>query len=282
MTPDRPPAKFIIVAPYVFDHLDSIRGVLNRAPCGLITDVDGTISHTALTPQEAEVTPLNHHYLSLICHRLALVAAVSGRAAVEVKNMIKIEEIVYVGNHGLERWSGGRSRFSGSVRRYSRMIEAAVKELAPLLWLEGIRIENKGVTATIHYRLCPEPELAKRKVLAAIDHSRRAKRLRIKQGRMAIELVPPVDINKGTATRDLIKEYKLQGGLYLGDDLTDIDAFRAIHAATLELNFQGLAIGITSQETPETLAAEADFTLNGVNDVEHFLKWMSETIPGPG
>ena len=93
---------------------------------------------------------------------------------------------------------------------------------------------------------------------------------------MAIDLLPPVEVNKGTATLDLIQEYNLQGGIYLGDDLTDVDAFKAIHAASHDLDFQGFAIGIISQEMPEKLVAEADFTLNGVSDVEGFLRWMSQ------
>ena len=101
------------------------------------------------------------------------------------------------------------------------------------------------------------------------------------RGKMAINLIPPVEVNKGTTTLELIREYNLHGGIYLGDDVTDIDAFRAIHAASRDSNFQGLAIGVTSHEMPETLVAEADFTLNGVNDVERFLKWLSETAAQP-
>ncbi|GAH64264.1 unnamed protein product, partial [marine sediment metagenome] len=41
--------------------------------------------------------------------------------------------------------------------------------------------------------------------------------------------------------------------------------------------FQGFAVGITSQEMPDTLTEEVDFTLNGVDDVERFLKWLSQT-----
>ena len=68
----------------------------------------------------------------------------------------------------------------------------------------------------------------------------------------------------------------MRGGIYLGDDLTDVDAFKAMHAASHDLDFQGFAIGITSPEMPEKLVSEADFTLNGVSDVEDFLRWMSQ------
>jgi len=263
--------------PYAFDNLDSIKKVLKRSPFGLITDVDGTISQTASTPQQAKVSPLCRYYLSNLCHHLALVAAISGRPAAEVRNMIKIDDVVYIGNHGLERWSESHSEFTKDAQDYSRVIKAAIKELTPLLPMKGIIVENKGVTASIHYRLCHNPQSVKENILTAIENSPHAKSLRIMQGRMIIELLPPVKVNKGTATLDLIQEYSLQGGIYLGDDLTDVDAFRAIHAACRDLDFQGFAIGITSQEMPKALAEEADFTLNGINDVECFLKWFSQT-----
>ena len=267
---------------YLFNHLDLIEKALRRSPFGLITDVDGTISKTAPTPQEAEVSLPCRQYLSTLCHHLALVAAISGRPAIEAKNMIKIDRLVYIGNHGLERWSEGHSELKKGVKAYLKVIKAVIEELTPLLPIEGIRIENKGITATTHYRLCPNPELAERNILAALEDSSQAKRLQIMPGKMSINLLPPLAVNKGTTVLELIQEYSLQGGIYMGDEITDIDAFRAIHTACRDLDFQGFAIGITSQEMPERLVAEADFTLNGVNDVERFLKWLSQTAPRSG
>ena len=263
--------------PYVFDHLDLIKEALRRSPFGLITDIDGTISQTAPTPQQAEVSPLCRQYLSALCNYLALVAAISGRPTVQVRSMMNIDGMVYIGNHGLERWSEGHSEFTRDVQGYFRVIKAAIKELTPLLAMKGISIENKGVTASIHYRLYHDPQSAERHILAAIENSPHARGLRTIQERMAIDLIPPVKVNKGTATLDLIQEYNLQSGVYLGDDLTDVDAFRAIHTACRDLDFQGFAIGITSQEMPDRLTEEVDFTLNGVGDVERFLKWLSQT-----
>ena len=266
--------------PYVFDHLGLIEELLRRFPFGLITDVDGTISPTAPTPQQAKVSPLCRRYLSTLCNQLALVAAISGRLAVEVKNMVGIDGVVYIGNHGLERWTEGHSEFPKDGQDYSRIVKAAIEELAPLLSsIDGISIQDKGVTATIHYRLCPEPQLAERQILTAVENSPQARGLRIMREKMAIDLLPPVKADKGTATLHLIQEYKLHGGIYLGDDLTDIDAFRAIRDASHDLDFRGFAIGIISLEMPEEVEAEADFTLNGVNDVERFLKWLSQTAP---
>jgi trehalose 6-phosphate phosphatase len=95
---------------------------------------------------------------------------------------------------------------------------------------------------------------------------------------MVIDLIPPIEINKGTAVADLIREHNLRGGIYLGDDLTDIDAFRAIHTAGRNLDFHGFALGITSHEMPRDFIQEVDFTLSGVDDVERFLKWMFQSV----
>jgi trehalose 6-phosphate phosphatase len=68
----------------------------------------------------------------------------------------------------------------------------------------------------------------------------------------------------------------------LGDDLTDIDAFKIIRTVSRGQDFRGLAIGVISREMPENLVAESDFTLNGVSDVARFLGWLSQTVAPPG
>ena len=265
--------------PYALDHLNLIKEVLRRSPLGLITDIDGTISEIAPTPREARVSPLCRRYLAVLCHQLALVAAVSGRAAAAVRDMVGLEGVVYIGNHGLERWAKHSIEPSDSARDYSRMIKSALAELSSQLPMEGVTIENKGLSLTIHYRLSPEPEIAEREILSAVAASEWARDLRVVRGKLALDLLPPVKVNKGTALLDLIQEYNLQGGIYLGDDLTDIDAFSAIHDAARNPEFRGFAIGVTSAEMPERLVTESDFTLNGVGDVVRFLSWMSRNVP---
>jgi len=74
--------------------------------------------------------------------------------------------------------------------------------------------------------------------------------------------------------RDLIAGYNLGGGVYIGDESTDIDAFKAIHAANRRPDFLGFALAVLSGETPPAVAAEADFTLDGTADVARFLEWL--------
>ena len=263
--------------PSIFNNLDMVEKLVRQKAFGLITDVDGTISPSAPTPRQARVSPLCHSYLSILCNYLTLVAALSGRPATEVKDMLNIDGMVYVGNHGLERWVEGRSEFMEEARAYGKVIEALAEELNSLLSIEGIIIENKRITATVHYRLCNDRQSVKRKVMATIEKSPHASSLRIIQdSKYAINILPPVQMDKGTCILSLVKEYDLRGGIYIGDDVTDIYAFRAIRTATHDLDFHGYAIGVTSPEMPAELTAEADFTLDGVGDVERFLKWVAD------
>ena len=99
---------------------------------GLMTDVDGTISRTALTPQEATVSPICHEHLSFLTGKLTLVAAISGRPSKQIEEMARIPGMVYVGNHGLERLVEGRYEASSEVRESSRVIRTALDRLKPV------------------------------------------------------------------------------------------------------------------------------------------------------
>ena len=263
---------------YAFDHLDRICEVLNKSPLGLITDVDGTISRIAPTPQAARVSPLCRRYLSLLRDKLSLLAVISGRPAAQLKDMIGIDGIVYIGAHGMERWVRNHAELSPDARPYIPVIDSVIREVSPRLSVEGVSIENKGAAVTFHYRLASRSRVAEEEILNAVKASDTAKGLRVIRGKMAVELLAPVEINKGSATLGLIREYKLRGAIYLGDDATDIDAFKAVHNTSDTTGFQGFAIGVTGRERPEGLIEEADFTLKGVRDVGRFLKWLSQNV----
>ncbi len=79
---------------------------LQASRIGLITDVDGTISPIVNTPSAAQVTPQARARLRELQNIITLVAVISGRAAVDVRDRVGIAKLVYVGNHGMERWNG--------------------------------------------------------------------------------------------------------------------------------------------------------------------------------
>ncbi|MDD5083240.1 MAG: trehalose-phosphatase [Dehalococcoidales bacterium] len=249
---------------------------IQQLPFGLITDLDGTISPIAPTFQQARVSPLCRHYLTQLSKQLALVAVISGRPVAEARSMVSIQGITYFGNHGLERWHNGHSEFTERSRPYFEVMPAVVAELTSQLHIPGINMENKGVTASIHYRRCPDHHSAEQSILTAIASSPHARNLRVIREKMAMDLLPPIEENKGTAVRRLMREYNLRGLVYLGDDLTDVDAFHVIHSVSDDLNCLGLAIGIVGPELQAELEQQSDLVLYGVREVERFLKWLCQ------
>lgn len=263
----------------IFHHLDAVEELLAFTRFGLLTDVDGTISEIAPSPAEAEVSPLCQRALERLVDKLDLVAAISGRPALEVRDMVGVEGVVYLGNHGLE-WldKKGKLGFSPKAEEYREQVQMALCELSALECYPGVFLEDKGLTGAIHYRMAADPEDARMDILMAIALSPSAGGLRITEGRKVIELRPPIDLNKGYAVEWLMREYHLKGAIYLGDDLTDVDAFGAIHALSRGSLFRGMALGVVSAEAPAPLVENADYLLNGVPEVCRFLDWLAERL----
>ncbi|MFC1978368.1 trehalose-phosphatase [Chloroflexota bacterium] len=251
----------------LFNHLDKVRQVIASRPFGLVTDVDGTISRIAPSPEEAIVSPLCRKYLSALVDRLDLVAVISGRPLTEVMGMVGVEGLVYVGNHGLEMWNrGAPEKWQGS-ERYVDTITSAVSAIKNMLDVDGLYFENKGLTASIHYRNCTDIISVRSRILAAVGSLSQASDLRISNGKMVVELRPKLKADKGSALNTLIEKYRLSGAIYIGDDVTDVDAFEALQGS----GTKGIAIGVVSDETPPQLYKAADYTINGVEQVEQLL-----------
>lgn len=257
---------------YLFDDLNMLQRILTLSPLGLITDVDGTVSRIAASPSEARVHPECREHLADLASKLDLVAAVSGRPVLDVKEMVGVDGVVYIGNHGLERWQDGKVMYVEGVAQYVAKVGSARDELGSRLSIKGLCLEDKGVALSVHYRNAPDTEQARRAILEAIANSSSASDFKILEGKMVVELRPPVDVNKGTAVKALIEDYSLRGGIYLGDDMSDLDAFKVMRR-------QGFAaIGVVGEETPVEVEASVDLTLNGVGDVARFLKWLAEAV----
>lgn len=218
------------------------------------------------------VSPVMQARLQDICQKFDLVALISGRAVEDLRRLANVPGLVYVGNHGIERWERGQIWRLAEAESYVPVMNAVRHELEAGLG-DGIVIEDKGSSLSVHYRRSPHPEMACRQIIDAVSRSRAAGRLRVTEGRMVIELRPPVPADKGTAVMALVEEYALRSVLYLGDDMTDVDAFRAIHRLNKECT--GLAIAIVDSETTPAVAEAADLTLPGVEAAEGLFSWLA-------
>ncbi|MBA3246127.1 MAG: trehalose-phosphatase [Actinobacteria bacterium] len=213
---------------------------LAEAPerAALLLDVDGVLAPIVDVPHEATVPEETRAELRRLHARYALVACISGRAGPDARRVVGLDELVYVGEHGLElvpeaaAWS-------------ERLLELA----ATVDWDD---VERKPLTVTFHYRRADDEAEAVR-FLKAVATRARAEGFVARFGRKVLELRPPLAAHKGTAVRHLLGERGLARALYAGDDTTDLDAFQAL--AGLEL---GVAIAVASAEGPAGLREAAD------------------------
>ena len=240
---------------------------------GLITDVDGTISPIVEDPAKSKVTAGNHALLKALTQHLPLVAAISGRDAKTLFRLVGIPGMVYVGNHGLEQWQNSAILGHPQIASFRPSLLSA-KNSIETLRLAGVWVEDKHATITIHYRQSPDPQATAQSLEGAAKKTAFEHGLAYFSGRMIFELRPPLEINKGTALIDLIQERGLQASLYLGDDTTDVDAFKAARRLRKNDQCSSWSVGVVSRESPEAVVEAADFLAQGVSDVEALLTWL--------
>ena len=193
----------------------------------------------------------------------------------DVRALTGVDSLTYVGNHGLETWEHGRASPLPAAVPFVDLIQRASREVEARLTQPGIIVEHKGVTASIHYRQAPQPAIARAAILEAIAAAPSARRLRVSEGRMVVNLLPPVEANKGSALRHLVDQYRLRGIVYLGDDVTDVDAFAALR----DLRQHGLAtlaVAVASPESPPTVLALADYAIASPAQVAALLQCLCQ------
>ncbi len=234
--------------------------VLLTRPSALISDMDGTLSPIVAEPSEAIVLPECLEALATLKERVDLVAVVSGRTVNETRRMVGLDGLVYFGNHGLERWdasSGYRNEaegFESEIRSLRERLDAALRTEPE------VRVEDKGVVLSLHYRGAARPEEVRQRLLRILDDVLSTDGLTLAEGKMVIEVRPPLGVDKGTVVEDLASEHRLKGVIYLGDDATDVDAMRALRRLR-DRGLQTLAIAAGSDEMPALLAEAADVVL---------------------
>ncbi len=265
--------------PRILDNLPVLEKLAKNCPFGLMTDIDGTISSTSTNPLKVSIPEIHRRYLVLLSRRLSLVAVVSGRQATEVREMVDGDRVLCIGHYGMEWWRGDRAELHPDAIPYVPAIRAVAKELEALRSMEGIVVQDKEATISVHYRLSPQPQSAREEIMRLLEKSPHAKSLRIVEEKMVIGIVPPVAVDKGTAVASLIQQYQLRGALYLGDDTADVPAFRAIQEASRQSDFKGLAIAVVNEETAPEVVNVADFTLDGVEESELLLRWLVKNTP---
>lgn len=250
---------------------DAIEPLMRSRDVMLFLDYDGTLTPIVRRPDLAELSLENRKLLQDLMRTegLALVI-VSGRSLSQLKGLVRLKGCICVGNHGLE-CEGSSLRF---VHPEAVETKPLLQTLArQLKWtfkpFRGILVENKGLTVSVHYReLTGERfEEAQAIFLKIISPHLNTSRLVLSKGKKVWELRPPTGWNKGTMILWLLARRKAKSSkevlpIYVGDDQTDEDAFKAL---------KGKGIGIKVEENPSQ-TTEASYFLRGPGEVSLFLK----------
>ena len=192
--------------------------------------------------------------------------------------MVGVDEIGYVGNHGLEWLDGDQVVTHPGAVAARPALDAALRAIRASVNDPGLVFEDKGASVAIHYRLSKEPELAERGLHAAIASYIDADALRLIQGVLVVNLLPGVAVDKGQAVLRLSEEHGLRAIAFFGDDVTDLDAFRALKTLRESGRAETLSIGVLSPEGPPQVRDEADVLLDGVGEVEQVLAALAASL----
>lgn len=232
----------------------------------LLTDVDGTLAPIADRPELATVPDAARTVLAELSGRFAVVGCISGRRALEARELVGVEGIAYAGNHGLELLLPGEDELRLDPTLDGRE-SAAAEFLAGLdgdeLDETGLRLEDKGPIQALHWRGAEDARAAQARAREIAALAGKAG-LDPRWGRMVLELRPVGGGGKEAAIGALLAGDSLAAVAYAGDDRTDIDAFRRLR----ELREQGhigaaVCVGVDSDEAPAELAEESDLLVDG-------------------
>lgn len=255
------------------DWLEAAR----RAPqvSGLFCDVDGTLAPVVPRAEQAWVPVEVSRVLGRLSARLGVVACVSGRTASDAKRLVGVGGVVYAGAHGAELLdpSTGRIERTPELEAWREPVKRFVESLdAAELRRAGVRVEDKDFIQALHWRGAEDPEAAEELVEQAVAAARE-QGFEIHHGRKVVEIRPPIHFNKGIAVSRIVSAYSLEYAAYVGDDLTDLDAFDALRRLRDEGVLSiALCVGVASDEQPARLVEAADMMVDGPAGVTKLLQ----------
>jgi trehalose 6-phosphate phosphatase len=247
----------------------------NPSCAAVLLDIDGTLAPIVRHAADAHVPEATRALLIEIAKRYRIVGCVSGRRAATARQIVAIGTIAYIGNHGGELLRPGTTRpeVDPDVAAWTaRVREFAARAYTSELQRIRVRSEDKDSIAAFHWRGAPDEEAAAaavRKIARLAEQEGFA----IHWGRKVLEVRPPVALDKGLGIATLLRGAPITAALYVGDDTTDLDAFRGLRqlVGSGELA-SAVCVAVSSDEAPPELASEADLTVDGTGGVRGLLE----------
>jgi trehalose 6-phosphate phosphatase len=197
----------------------------------LFLDYDGTLVPIRRTPEEAVLSASHRRFLERLARR-TFVCVVSGRSLPDLRRRVGARGVAYIGNHGLEIRDGRVLWIHPDAERLRPVLGSALAAIRrETRGIPGLLVEDKGVTASVHYRLADPRRYPGLKETIEREVGKRGRRLKLTEGKKVIEIRPNVPWDKGRGVRELVRRRRFDAAdvrAYIGDDRTDEDAFRAL------------------------------------------------------
>jgi trehalose 6-phosphate phosphatase len=258
------------------EALAPLRAEPSRA--AILLDIDGTLAPIVDHADDARVPETTRQLLIAVARRYGVVACVSGRRASEARAMVSIGTITYLGSHGAELLRAGwtEAKLDPALEDWVRRIHEFGREADTAdTRRRRVRLEDKGPIIAFHWRGAPDEDSAKAAVDAIAARAEEAG-LRTHWGRKVLEVRPPVRIDKGAGIAKLLEGTDVAVALYVGDDATDLDAFRMLSQLVREGRLRrAVRVGVSSEEGPTAITEEADITVDGTAGVQELLSTLA-------
>ncbi len=241
----------------------------------VFVDYDGVLTPIIDRPEDAVVSDGMREVVRALAQRCS-VCVVSGRDRPVVQQLMGVDNLVVAGSHGFDIWTPQEGTIShDAATGFEDLISEVGDRLhAGVASIPGAVVEPKRASIAVHYRLTDPEHHAT--VTAVVDEllDEYSGRLKVTPGKMVYELQPKIDWHKGKAVLHLLQTLDLDADdvvpLYLGDDVTDEDAFRALAG-------RGVGIIVGDPDDPEVAnrPTAADFVLESTVKVEQFLNTLA-------
>jgi trehalose 6-phosphate phosphatase len=237
----------------------------------LFLDFDGTLTELAPRPDDVRLSSRRKHCLGALLDTPEFsVAVISGRPVEALRQLIGLDDLFYVGKHGLE-WVApdGVPNYCAIDTPVTHALESLRDEFRDFrVDAKGVFLEDKGTALALHYRMASEDTAlaAKSEFLrAVVRHQRQGVALEILTGKEVVE-AKPAAVSKADATAYLHRHFGADAlPIYCGDDYTDESAFQ---------RFDKRGMTILVAETPRPTAAS--FYLRNPNEVYEFLRHLGK------
>lgn len=266
--------------PSAWEHRNKVAARLKGKRLATVLDYDGTLTPIVEDYTQAKLSDKTRNIVRELANTCS-VAIISGRDLEDVRERVDLDQLFYAGSHGFDlagpnNW---REQLQQAVELLPDLDQAEKTLTQKLASIDGAVLERKRFSLAVHYRQVADDRVTavQNAVEDVVD---KQKRLRKSSGKKVFDIQPAVEWHKGKALNYLLEQLDLGGPevvpLYIGDDVTDEDAFSLLKER-IERGTDAIAIAVRDGEgsNSDTLT-KADYALDTPEEVADFLAWLTK------